>query len=230
MRFKPNVREVVLVILLVGILLGWGVDRQQWAQRCKKAEFEAWNQEQKATRLIDVISRIGGDAGDLPDVLNRSGFGSELEAGHGYESVKTLSEALALAQANLEQDNKTEYAVLLAENRIRAAIANAIRRRDDIIDDLEQQDPGIKKQWNSVKPTFVSIADTGAWPAGSTIVTDFNAFDAKGNSYEGLRVSLHILQPGGLPADELSGQRVALTSATVGYLPLVELFFRKDLK
>ena len=78
--------------------------------------------------------------------------------------------------------------------------------------------------------TFVSIADTGAWPAGSTIVTDFNAFDAKGNSYEGLRVSLHILQPGGLPTDELSGQRVALTSATVGYLPLVELFFRKDLK
>ena len=41
---------------------------------------------------------------------------------------------------------------------------------------------------------------------------------------------LHILQPGGLPTDELSGQRVALTSATVGYLPLVELFFRKDLK
>ena len=61
-------------------------------------------------------------------------------------------------------------------------------------------------------------------------MTDFNAFDAKGNSYEGLRVSLHIPISGGLPADELSGQRVALTSTTVGYLPLVELFFRKDLK
>ena len=120
MRIRYTVRELLLLVAIVGLSLGWWLDHLEGRRQCGNAECAAWLQEEKSTRLIDAISKLG-DNGTLQETLNRSGFDEDLDPSLRYDDVTKLADAIAIVQSTLERDGRREYAVLLSEDRVRAS-------------------------------------------------------------------------------------------------------------
>jgi hypothetical protein len=201
MRIRYTVRELLLLVAIVGLSLGWWLDHLESRRQCRNAECVAWLQEKKSTRLIDAISKLGNN-GALQETLDRSGFDEDLDPSLRYDDVTKLADAIAIVQSTLERDDRREYAVLLSEDRVRAAIADGIRRRDALVETEELQNPGAKAAWELARPTILSIAETGAWPKGSSFYVQYSVYNSEQHTaYEGLSVSL--LGPVSLPIIEV---------------------------
>jgi hypothetical protein len=195
MRFRFTIRDLLWLTLVVAMAVGWWLDHRRWQSRCEKAESDARTRTNEADRVRSVLWQIrDSQPSEQKRILDVTGFGSHLERGHGYDTVKTLTEAVQLAQSQLLQDGKSEYVSLLSDDRIRAAIHAAIKSYGSKIDALEHRFPGTKDQWEQLKPVYLRIADDGEWPAGTVFKADYGYSDNAAD-YEGLLLRLNIALP-----------------------------------
>jgi hypothetical protein len=140
------------------------------------------------------------------------GFGGLFGNGQGYEKCTTLAEAVELVRGQLVQDGKPEYAALLTEARVRAAMQTAIEKTDRNIDDQEKLNAGTKEYWQNIaKPVYLQIIETGKWPANCAFDGFYGVTDKRGISYDGLGLRLTI----STPQDKFKGYG----------LPILDLYF-----
>jgi hypothetical protein len=141
------------------------------------------------------------------------GYGGPLTAGQGYDKCTTLTDAVQLAKGQLAQDGKREFAALLSEDRVLAAIQTAIKREDMTIDSEEKQSSASKEYWqNVVKPIYLSIVQARKWPADCSFDGFYQLTDGP-ITYDGLGLRLTIKTPNG----KFNGSS----------LPILDLFFGK---
>jgi len=140
------------------------------------------------------------------------GYGGPLSAGGGYEKCTTLADAVKLAQGQLAQDGKREFAALLTEEKVRSAIIASIKRTDAHCKKYEEG-VAFNDYWRSVvKPKCLEIVDTDRWPGDCSLDGSYGVIDTNGISYEGLELRLNIKTPS--------------SSKYPGfYLPVLDLFF-----
>jgi len=143
-----------------------------------------------------------------------SAAGQQNLSDRGYEKVKTLKEAVEVVKAQLTADGKADYAGLVTEDRMRSAIRTAVQSYDAILARNGNQ-PGLAKdRWEKeLKPTYLSIADKGTWPADCTFGGFYKLTDELGVTYDGLGLRLRVGKPG--PPPRLFA------------LPVVDLYFGK---
>jgi len=117
-----------------------------------------------------------------------------------FKNVKNVREAVTLAQQRLREVGKPEYAALLTEDRVRAAIRTAVKSYEiTVLEKAEQRFPGTKEHFEAdVKPVCLQIADKGDWPAGCSIDAYFSLNDKRNGeeiTYDGLGLGLQIETP-----------------------------------
>jgi hypothetical protein len=129
-----------------------------------------------------------------------------------FTSAKSLKEALDVLRDRLARDGKAEYAALLTEERVRAAVRNGIRSYEAFASEQQAAVRGGVQVWAAVRPVFQKVADDGAWPAGCTFNWHFSQ-PAGGIVYEGFWVRLRASTPNGggfaLPVADLYFGRFA---------------------
>ena len=96
----------------------------------------------------------------------------------------------------MAQDGKREYATLLTEDRVLAAIHTAIKREDGAVGDEEKHAAGTKDYWQNIaKPIYMEIFETRKWPASCSFDGFYKLGDTPGISYDGLGLRLNINTP-----------------------------------
>jgi hypothetical protein len=112
-----------------------------------------------------------------------------------FEGVKTLNDAVEIVQKRLTLDGKPEYAALLTEARLRAAIRTGVAGYEKILVRKEKLKPGSNEYFEkNVKPVCEKIADTGEWPQGCSFFR-FYTLKSEGIAYDGLGLRLSVETP-----------------------------------
>ena len=117
-----------------------------------------------------------------------------------FKGVKNVSEAVRLAQKHLIDAGKPEYAALLSEERVRAAVRNAVKSYEmTALAITEKRISGTKEHFEQeIKPVCLRVADKGEWPSGCSIDAYFNLEDQRNGekiTYDGLGLTLQIETP-----------------------------------
>lgn len=126
-----------------------------------------------------------------------------------YTRAGSLREAVDICRRSLAAEGREDYARLIDEERVRAAIKVALESHKHA---LEKQvlaygpeypwarDKEVEKKIRHfeevVKPVYLGIAESGSWPAGSSFVYYLFRVDDNLVRYECLNLSLYILTPG----------------------------------
>jgi hypothetical protein len=162
-----------------------------------------------ARLLVRPLFCLGFIVGLMAALSSYGGLLDNAEEGT-YEKCPTLAEAVKIAQAQLVEDGKPEYAALLTEARVRAAIVAAIRKMDRRIEDKEKSTSGSEEYWkNTIKPICQRIIDTGEWPSQCSFTGFYGLSDNHRIHYDGLGLRLNIKTPQdkfkgyGLPIEDL---------------------------
>lgn len=135
-------------------------------------------------------------------------------SGGDYSRARSLKEAVEICRRSLEADDKEDYARLVTEERVRAAIKVALesykhvlaRRSKPYGEDYPWvRDKEVEKQIrnfeDAVKPVYLGIADDGSWPPGTSFFYYLFRMDDNGVRYDCLGLRLQIKTPGGMFQD-----------------------------
>jgi hypothetical protein len=95
---------------------------------------------------------------------------------------------------------RPEYAALLSEGRVRAAVRNAVKSYEmTAMNITEKRFPGTKEHFEKeIKPVCLRVADKGEWPSGCSIDAYFSLEDERNGEkimYDGMGLSLKIETP-----------------------------------
>ncbi len=126
-----------------------------------------------------------------------------------YSQAGSLEEAVDICRRSLAADGREEYAPLLTEERVRAAIKVALESHRHV---LERQvlaygpdypwarDKEVEKRIRHfedvVKPVYLGIAENGSWPPGGVFAYYLFRIDDNLVRYECLNLLLQIETPG----------------------------------
>ena len=117
-----------------------------------------------------------------------------------FKGIKTLKEAVKLAQKQLADSGRPEYAALLSEERVRTAVRTAVKSYEiTAMTKSEKRFPGTKDHFEkAIKPICLRVADKGEWPSGCSIGAYFSLVDERNGekiAYDGLGLGLQIETP-----------------------------------
>jgi hypothetical protein len=151
------------------------------------------------------IIRLSATSAVVALAMAGQAVGQQKLSRDGYESVKTLKDAVEVVKGQLKADGKPEYAALVTEARMRDAFRSGIPSYEARLGNLETRHPGFTKQWQTeIKPLCLKIADKGEWPKGASFwgfyTLSEQGADGKWISYDGLGLRLDVKntdEPGG---------------------------------
>ena len=140
----------------------------------------------------------------LPVLATTSGLryleADEFPATKKFGKAATLEDAIVIMRQKLRLDGKSEYAALLSEARIRAAINTAIKSYElNAMAQSERRFPGTKEHFESdVKPVMLKLAKDGIWPEGCSMDAYYRLTEQRDGaeiSYDGIGLSIQIETP-----------------------------------
>ena len=129
-----------------------------------------------------------------------------------YANAKSLTQAVELCKQKLVEDGHEEYAALISEQTVRAAIRSAIRSYES---KLANSDEGAYNFYRSeeyfrnvVKPKYMQIAEEGRWPEGCYFRSVYRRSDPIRlvTTAKGEKIRIDLEQPGRL-SEEMGGVR-----------------------
>lgn len=145
-----------------------------------------------------------------------------------YSKAGSLKEAVDICRRSLAADGREEYAPLLIEERVRAAIRTALESHKHVLEKKVLtygedypwvRDKYVEKQIRHfeevVKPVYLRIAETGSWPPGGSFVYYLFRIDDNLVRYECLNLRLYIDTPGTM----FHGFAVAILDLYYGGIP-----------
>jgi len=117
-----------------------------------------------------------------------------------FKGIKNASDAVKLAQKHLVDAGKPEYAALLTEERVRAAVKNAVKSYElTAMEITDKRFPGTREHFEmEIKPVCLKVAEKGEWPAGCSIDAYFTLTDERNGekiTYDGMGLALQIETP-----------------------------------
>lgn len=131
--------------------------------------------------------------------------------GGDYSRASSLKEAVEICRRSLEADGREDYARLVTEERVRAAIKVALECYGHVLERKSMtygedypwvRDEEVLKQAGSfedvVRPVYLDIADNGSWPQGSKFSYYLFKEDDNLVRYDCLGLRLQIETPGGM--------------------------------
>ena len=123
-----------------------------------------------------------------------------------YANAKSLTQAVELCKQKLVEDGHEEYAALISEQTVRAAIRSAIRSYES---KLANSDEGAYNFYRSeeyfrnvVKPKYMQIAEEGRWPEGCYFRSVYRRSDPIRlvTTAKGEKIRIDLEQRSGFPA------------------------------
>ena len=134
-----------------------------------------------------------------------------MPGGGDYSRASSLKEAVEICRRSLEADGREDYARLVTEERVRAAIKVALECYKHVLERKSMpygedypwaRDKEVLKQARNfedvVKPVYLDIADNGSWPRGSSFFHYLFRVDDNQVRYDCLGLRLQIETPGGM--------------------------------
>ncbi len=146
LNFWPAVADMMLAALIVVLLLAFGMSVVEYIRRWQIAQIE-----RKAAAITEQLASVAKKLTDL--IAERAKLQSQLEEKSAAQ--KKLEDAIALAQAELEQAKSSEE--LIALTRLR------IKDLEELLKKLEQTNSVLVKQR---KPPNITISDVDTFTFG----------------------------------------------------------------
>jgi hypothetical protein len=117
-----------------------------------------------------------------------------------FKGILNAGDAVKLAQKQLIDAGKPEYATLLSEERVRAAVRNAVKSYElTAVTITEKRVPGTKEHFEKeIKPVCLRVAERGEWPPGCSLDAYFALEDERHGekiAYDGMGLRLLIETP-----------------------------------
>lgn len=131
--------------------------------------------------------------------------------GADYSRAGSLKEAVGICRRSLEAEGREDYARLVTEGRVRAAIGVALQRHSHALERRGMpygedypwvRDKEVEKEAGHfeevVKPVFLRIAGEGSWPPGASFRYYLFRVDDDLVRYDCLLLRLQIETPGAM--------------------------------
>lgn len=120
-----------------------------------------------------------------------------------YADAKSLTQAVELCKQKLVEDGHEEYAPLISEQTVRAAIRSAIRSYESGLANSEEGEYsfGRSEEYfrNVVKPKYMQIAEEGRWPEGCYFKSVYKRVDPIIATVNGEKIRIDLEQRSGFP-------------------------------
>ena len=115
-----------------------------------------------------------------------------------FADAKNLTEAIGMYRQQLVKDDHSEYAALISEEKVRAAIGTAIRSYENKLADSEKSEEELARSrdyFQIVKPIYEQIAEDGSWPKRCALSGYYRLQGRRGVTYDGLGLRLIVSTP-----------------------------------